>query len=178
MVLRLTTVLPLLIPVAEADHEAVPRIRTTQKIYKQALVMMVFLRRYSQMGVYVPSKVLSNGVACKRSSVSSPDGNHRSKRRSHDPSSSRDRQREGKLQSDSNAKPVQVVSPRDSLAGGDSSPGLQSAVQSSQALASAQSAPPTPIFLAVPETETTVGGGSAKPEDASSQASSIPYGLF
>ena len=105
------------------------------------------------------------GVACKRSSVSSPDGNHRSKRRSRDPSSSRDRQREGKLQSDFNAKPVHVVSPRDSLAGGDSSPGLQSAVQSSQALASAQSAPPTPIFRAVPEPEQTVGGCSAKPDN-------------
>ena len=62
---RLKTVLPLFIPVEEADQEAVPRIRSAQKIYKQALVMMVFLRRYPQMGVYVPPKVPSKGSLAK-----------------------------------------------------------------------------------------------------------------
>ena len=49
---RLKTVLSLLIPVEEADQEAVPRIRSAQKIYPQ-------------MGVYEPPKVLSKGSLAK-----------------------------------------------------------------------------------------------------------------
>ena len=71
---------------------------------------------------------------------------------------------------------LQVVPPRDSRAGGDSSLGPQSAVQSSHALVSAQSAPPTPTFP-VPEPEQTVEGGSAKPEDVPSLSGPAPYGL-